>query len=64
MGSEGTGGAGLRGEGGGGEAGEGVMRRLLFFLSFLTFIKVPLSFFCFHNRWFVKWMRGAEEATT
>jgi len=64
VGSEGTGGAGLGEEGGGGEVGEGVMSRFLFFLSFFTFIKFPLFFFCFHNHWFEKGMRGAEEATT
>ena len=41
------GGAGLGEEGGGGEVGEGVLRRLLFFLSFFTFIKFPLFSFVF-----------------
>ena len=45
--------------------GEGDWRGgFMFFLSFLTFIKFPLSFFCLHNHWFGKGMRGAEEATT
>ena len=40
------------------------MSRFLFFLSFSTFIKFPLFFFCLYNYWFEKGMRGAEEATT
>jgi len=43
VGSEGTGGAGLGEEGGGGEVGEGLMRRRLFFFSFL----LSLNFLCF-----------------